>query len=592
MKIDFYHIDAMESAHYVPLWQALRSAGADARLVAVPGRRNSASPGWFDFTRLKRYYEERDIPFATNPDYSSHAVTTQNCDLLGRYRGLHIRLMYGPVIYPDAWGLSERAIRPFDTILVHGPVYERLFSRWHSCEDLLIAGYPRFDDYYSGKIDISHYSQIWGLNPDLKTIVYLPTWGENSSLDQYLEAVSGLSGRFNVLLKPHHCTLRFEPEMMERVADSGLTVPDSAFDLPALYACADLVIADIRSAAFCEALVLGRPALGLVTDKADAEGWMAAERISELAEICYSPAGIADKVESALMSDTFASAREQWAAQHVAFRDGSGAESAAAGLIEYLYRRESELGGRTRGFVRQVRKLAGAVTGSVHPGPDTFSPYRTDYFNDFNRKLVEAARKGDYVFLIKHLVEQDSRYYDDFLDEKIENRTGLKIIFDEIGRLGRKCVVVDIACGNCSLLKRLAVDGHRVIGVDASPIRVMKNRPEVSELFFGMAEDLPVPDETADVVVATEALEHVFDAGCTVLEIARVLKPGGVVYCQVPEFDFADGENHLRHFSLESLSRLFRWGFVVESVRLIPYLDGERARNIFLVARKTRISAP
>jgi len=587
MKIEFYHIDAMEAAHYVPLWRALREAGADARLVAVPGRRNTASRGWFDFSRLQRYYDELGVPYKTTPDYTSHAITTQNAEILRSYRGIHLRLMYGPVIYPEAWGLSERAARPFGGILVHGQAYERLFSRWKSSEDLVIVGYPRFDEFFAGTIDISQFHDIWHLRSDRKTLLYLPTWGENSSLDNYLDTISSLTTRFNILLKPHHCSLRFEPERMARIRRAGVMMPDSAFDLPALFACADLVISDVRSAAFCEAMTLGRPVLGLVTNQLDLEQWLAAENIGELAEICSSPSEVTEMIDSTLSVDRFATSREIWAGQHLEWRNGQSARKAAIRIIEYLEQKEIELNRSSRGLVQNLRRFAGKLDGNMPTSPDTFVPYRPDYFNAFNRKLVEAAKTRDYVFLVKHLVDQDSRFYEDFIDEKIEVRTGLKIIFDEINRNKQICTILDIACGNCSLLKKLAEQGYHVIGVDASPIRVIKNRKKVRDLYFGVAEDLPIANETVDVVVATEALEHVYDAELAVSEIARVLKPGGKVYCQVPEFDFADGENHLRHFSQESLSRLFRSHFTVDSIRLIPYLDGERPRNIFLIATKT-----
>jgi SAM-dependent methyltransferase len=48
------------------------------------------------------------------------------------------------------------------------------------------------------------------------------------------------------------------------------------------------------------------------------------------------------------------------------------------------------------------------------------------------------------------------------------------------------------------------------------------------------AERLPFPDGTFDVVVSQELLEHVRDPFRAMQEMRRVLKEGGVVYCQVP----------------------------------------------------------
>jgi len=73
----------------------------------------------------------------------------------------------------------------------------------------------------------------------------------------------------------------------------------------------------------------------------------------------------------------------------------------------------------------------------------------------------------------------------------------------------------------------------------------------------------------------------------TLREVLRVLRPGGTVFCQVPETDYADVVNHVRHFDSGLLEYVFtRIGFHVVSVQKIPYLVGKESRNLFLTARK------
>jgi SAM-dependent methyltransferase len=48
------------------------------------------------------------------------------------------------------------------------------------------------------------------------------------------------------------------------------------------------------------------------------------------------------------------------------------------------------------------------------------------------------------------------------------------------------------------------------------------------------AESLPFADGVFDVVVSQEVLEHVRNPFQAMREMGRVLKPGGLVYCQVP----------------------------------------------------------
>jgi SAM-dependent methyltransferase len=45
---------------------------------------------------------------------------------------------------------------------------------------------------------------------------------------------------------------------------------------------------------------------------------------------------------------------------------------------------------------------------------------------------------------------------------------------------------------------------------------------------------LPFGDRTADLVILQGLLEHVEDAGQTIAECSRVLKPGGLLYAEVP----------------------------------------------------------
>lgn len=90
--------------------------------------------------------------------------------------------------------------------------------------------------------------------------------------------------------------------------------------------------------------------------------------------------------------------------------------------------------------------------------------------------------------------------------------------------------VVDVAAGTGKLTRTLAQLAGTLVAVepDAS-LRAVLERvlPEVG-VFDGTAEALPVPSASADVVCAGQAF-HWFDVEAALGEIARVLRPGGVV---------------------------------------------------------------
>lgn len=72
-----------------------------------------------------------------------------------------------------------------------------------------------------------------------------------------------------------------------------------------------------------------------------------------------------------------------------------------------------------------------------------------------------------------------------------------------------------------------------------------------------VAEGLPYGDDTFDIVVAEQILEHLHDPETAVREIYRVARPGALVIIGVPIFPawFAG----LRNFYIRTFPRVFRW---------------------------------
>lgn len=90
-------------------------------------------------------------------------------------------------------------------------------------------------------------------------------------------------------------------------------------------------------------------------------------------------------------------------------------------------------------------------------------------------------------------------------------------------------VLLDVACGGGLLAPHLAAKGYRHLGIDLSPTAVRVARDHGVRPVRGDVARLPFADGIADVVVAGEILEHVPDLPGVVGELARVLRPGGVL---------------------------------------------------------------
>jgi demethylmenaquinone methyltransferase/2-methoxy-6-polyprenyl-1,4-benzoquinol methylase len=97
--------------------------------------------------------------------------------------------------------------------------------------------------------------------------------------------------------------------------------------------------------------------------------------------------------------------------------------------------------------------------------------------------------------------------------------------------------VLDVASGTGLVARELARTNVRVVGVDQSPAMVRRGLASVRDarledrvrFVLGQAQALPFPDETFDAVTFTYLLRYVDDPAATVRELARVLRPGGVM---------------------------------------------------------------
>jgi SAM-dependent methyltransferase len=96
-------------------------------------------------------------------------------------------------------------------------------------------------------------------------------------------------------------------------------------------------------------------------------------------------------------------------------------------------------------------------------------------------------------------------------------------LVEETG-LGPGRTVVDLGAGTGKLTRLLVPTGARVVAVE--PIPEMRAHIDGAELLDGTAEEIPLPDESVDVITVAQAF-HWFDHVRALPEIHRVLHDGG-----------------------------------------------------------------
>jgi SAM-dependent methyltransferase len=90
--------------------------------------------------------------------------------------------------------------------------------------------------------------------------------------------------------------------------------------------------------------------------------------------------------------------------------------------------------------------------------------------------------------------------------------------------------VVELGAGTGKLTEVLVAAGHEVIATDPLPemLAQLRTRVPAARTAVATAERIPVASFSADVVVCAQAF-HWFDHDIALPEIARVLRPGGVL---------------------------------------------------------------
>ncbi len=93
--------------------------------------------------------------------------------------------------------------------------------------------------------------------------------------------------------------------------------------------------------------------------------------------------------------------------------------------------------------------------------------------------------------------------------------------------------ILDIGCGTGHYTQLFAINNNHVTGLDVQDIREKKHIKRY-KFIRGSAEQLPFKNESFDVVLSFDVIEHLASDFLFVKEVKRVLKKNGRVYIATP----------------------------------------------------------
>lgn len=197
--------------------------------------------------------------------------------------------------------------------------------------------------------------------------------------------------------------------------------------------------------------------------------------------------------------------------------------------------------------------------------------------------FVCAAKRPDEAFLMAYYRDAHVGHRGGELHFNADARIGTVARYAPPG--GR---VIEIGANDGAFTALLREAGFDAFGFD--PVEA-DEAAAVTKGYLGADETAPAPGE-ADAAVAYYVLEHVTDPRAWLCEVARLVKSGGFVILEVPNYETHPEDSlnleHLLHFTPESLARLARQC----GLEPVEAGAGTVAYGQSLVARKREHVAP
>jgi ubiquinone/menaquinone biosynthesis C-methylase UbiE/rhamnogalacturonyl hydrolase YesR len=221
--------------------------------------------------------------------------------------------------------------------------------------------------------------------------------------------------------------------------------------------------------------------------------------------------------------------------------------------IHYLKSKQIKDGVNTKGG------FTGSIPFYAHYGAGKFLNWNNKFFIDALLKF----EKYDISIDDEHeeWVSASFSFIKEIVSHKFSeaDKSYIKYIEQEIKKQTQNITLVDLGCGKGKFIKYLGdkYPSMKIIGID--PFFFAENKG----IKQGSAYKIPMPEQSADILIAIEVLQHVKDINKALLEINRVLKDDGVLI--IGERNSWSGLGLLKPF----LERMNKWMYISDS----PFIE-------------------
>ena len=190
--------------------------------------------------------------------------------------------------------------------------------------------------------------------------------------------------------------------------------------------------------------------------------------------------------------------------------------------------------------------------------------YVNPVFDEAHYKTIYQAE--DYQAIVRDLGEASHDYR---VERFGKERVGIMARFLRSAD-GEAPRYLDIGCSTGFVVEAARDAGWQASGLDLNPSAVAFGRKRGLELSEGGLDDHALPEESFDAVSLFDVLEHIVNPGEILAKALKLLKPGGIVFLYVPNYDSASrlllGANavfiwpthHLTYYTVETLGELLR----------------------------------